>query len=162
MFYMISFHSRYSYLRYTWDITQFRVKPHYRSIMVRHFSHFTGSILSPHQSGTRRRHLMEIFSALLALCKGNPPVTGGFPSQRPVTRNFENFFDLCLNNRLNNQSRRRWSETPSHPLWRHCNGSGIPWVDLSYGSTRASAATTTKHGTSNRCTHFMGILYPEA
>ena len=30
------------------------------------------------------RHQMEIFSALLALCEGNPPVTGGFPSQRPV------------------------------------------------------------------------------
>ena len=28
-----------------------------------------------------------IFSALLALCEGNPPVTGGFPSQRTVTRN---------------------------------------------------------------------------
>ena len=26
-----------------------------------------------------------VFSALLALCEGNPPVTGGFPSQRPVT-----------------------------------------------------------------------------
>ena len=36
---------------------------------------------------------MEIFSALLALCMGNPPVTGGFPSQRPVTRNFDVFFD---------------------------------------------------------------------
>ena len=29
---------------------------------------------------------MEIFSALLALSEGNPPVTGGFPLQRPVTR----------------------------------------------------------------------------
>ena len=27
-------------------------------------------------------HGMEIFSALLALCKGNPPVTGGLPLQR--------------------------------------------------------------------------------
>ena len=32
------------------------------------------------------RHQMETFSASLALCEGNPPVTGGFPSQRPVTR----------------------------------------------------------------------------
>ena len=32
------------------------------------------------------RHQIEIFFALLALCEGNPPVTGGFPSQRPVTR----------------------------------------------------------------------------
>ena len=31
------------------------------------------------------RHQMETFSALLALCEGNSPVTGGFPSQRSVT-----------------------------------------------------------------------------
>ena len=33
-------------------------------------------------------------SAFLALCEGNPPVTGGFPSQRPVTQSFNVFF-LC-------------------------------------------------------------------
>ena len=42
-------------------------------------------------------HLMETFSALLALCEGKPPVTGWFPSQRPVMRCFDVFFDLCLN-----------------------------------------------------------------
>ena len=31
---------------------------------------------------------------LLARCEGNPPVTGGFPSQRPITRSFDVFFDL--------------------------------------------------------------------
>ena len=31
---------------------------------------------------------METFSALLALCAVNSPVTVEFPSQRPVTRNF--------------------------------------------------------------------------
>ena len=31
---------------------------------------------------------METFSALLALCEGNPTVTGGFPSQNPVTQSF--------------------------------------------------------------------------
>ena len=35
------------------------------------------------------RHQMETFSALLALCAGNSPVTGEFPSQRPVTRSFD-------------------------------------------------------------------------
>ena len=30
---------------------------------------------------------------LLALCEGNPPFTGGFPSQRPVTRSFDVFLD---------------------------------------------------------------------
>ena len=33
-----------------------------------------------------RRHQMETFSTLLALCEGNSPVTARFSSQRPVTR----------------------------------------------------------------------------
>ena len=64
---------------------------------------------------------IETFSALLSLCEGNPPVTGGFPSQRPVVRGFHNFLDLRLNKRLSRQSRRRWFETPPCSLWRHCN-----------------------------------------
>ena len=43
---------------------------------------------------------METFSALLALCAGNSPVTGEFPTQRPVTWNFDVFFVLRL--------KRRW------------------------------------------------------
>ena len=43
---------------------------------------------------------METFSALLAICAGNSPVSGEFPAQRPVTRSFDIFFDLCLNKRL--------------------------------------------------------------
>ena len=39
---------------------------------------------------------METFSALLVFCAGNSPVTGEFPAQRPVTRNFDVFFDLRL------------------------------------------------------------------
>ena len=39
------------------------------------------------------RHQMETFSALLALCVGNSP----------VTRSFDVFFDLRLNKRLNKQ-----------------------------------------------------------
>ena len=45
---------------------------------------------------------MESFSALLAIRAGKSPVTGEFPSHRPVTRNFDIFFDLRLNKRLNN------------------------------------------------------------
>ena len=37
---------------------------------------------------------METFSALLAICAGNSPVTGEFPAQMPVTRSFDVFFDL--------------------------------------------------------------------
>ena len=64
---------------------------------------------------------METFSALLALCAGNSSVTSEFPSQRPVTRNFDAFFELRLNKRLSKQSRRWWFETLSHSLCRHRN-----------------------------------------
>ena len=64
---------------------------------------------------------METFSALLALCAGNSPVTGEFPAQRPVTRSFDVFFDLRFNKRLSKQSWGWWFETPSRSLWRHCN-----------------------------------------
>ena len=35
------------------------------------------------------RHQMETYSALLAICAGNSPVTGEFPAQRAVTRSFD-------------------------------------------------------------------------
>ena len=47
---------------------------------------------------------METFSALLAICAGNSPVTGEFPAQRPVTRSFDVSFDLRLNELLSKQS----------------------------------------------------------
>ena len=50
---------------------------------------------------------METSFALLARCAGKSPVTGEFPSQRPVTRSFDVFFDLRLNKRLSEHLRRR-------------------------------------------------------
>ena len=47
---------------------------------------------------------METFSALLAICVGNSPVTGEFPAQKSVTRSFDVFFDLRLNKGLSKQS----------------------------------------------------------
>ena len=67
------------------------------------------------------RHQIETFSALLALCAGNSPITSEFHSQRPVTRSFDAFFDLCLNKRMSKQSWDWRFETPSRSLWRHCN-----------------------------------------
>ena len=67
------------------------------------------------------RHKMETFSALLALCAGNSPITGEFLAQRPVTWSFGVYFDLFLNKWLSKQSWGWWFETPSRPLWRHCN-----------------------------------------
>ena len=41
---------------------------------------------------------METFSASLAICAGNLPAPGEFRAQRPVTRSFDVFFDLCVLN----------------------------------------------------------------
>ena len=55
------------------------------------------------------RHQMETFSALLALCVGQ-------------WRGALMFSLICtLNKRFSKQSWGWWFETPSRPLWRHCN-----------------------------------------
>ena len=69
-------------------------------------------------------HQMETFSVLLALCAGNSPVTGEFPSQRPVKWSFDVFFNLRLNKRLSKPSWGWWFETSSRSLWRHTNEIG--------------------------------------
>ena len=56
---------------------------------------------------------METFSALLAICVGNSPVPSEFPTQMPVTRSFDVFFDLRLNKRLSKQWWGWWFETLS-------------------------------------------------
>ena len=52
---------------------------------------------------------------------GNSPVSGEFPSKRPVRRFFDIFFHMLLNKRLNKQSWGWWFVTPSRSLWRHSN-----------------------------------------
>ena len=54
-------------------------------------------------------------------------VAGESPTQRPVTRGFDVFFDLCLNKRLSKQSWGWWFETPSRRLWHHCNVTAALW-----------------------------------
>ena len=56
------------------------------------------------------RHQRRTFSEWLALCTGNLLVTGEFPSQNPVTRNFDVFFDMRLNQQWSKQWRHRWFE----------------------------------------------------
>ena len=85
------------------------------------------STMTSWHGNTWWRHQMETFSALLAICAGNSPVPGEFPTQRPVTRSFDVFFDLRLNKRLSKQSWGWWFETPSRPLWRHRNDFPRNW-----------------------------------
>ena len=51
---------------------------------------------------------METVSALLFFCEGNPPVMGGFSSQMDSYVGFDDFFDISLNKRLNNESPVIW------------------------------------------------------
>ena len=54
---------------------------------------------------------IETFAVLLVLREGNLPVTSGFPSQKPLMRNFDALFALRLNKRL---SRRNPGDLRSH------------------------------------------------
>ena len=67
------------------------------------------------------RHQVGTFSALLAICAGNSPVPGEFPTQRPVTRSFDVYLDLSRDKRLSKQLWGWWFETLWPPLWRHRN-----------------------------------------
>ena len=62
--------------------------------------------------------------------RGNSPVTGEFPAQWLVTRGLNIFFDLRQNKWLSKQSRRRWFDTPSRSLWRHCSMNFNPILTL--------------------------------
>ena len=62
----------------------------------------------------------NIFRVTGPLC-GEFTGPGEFPTQRPVTRSFDEFFDLRLNKRLSKQPWGWWFETPSWSLWRQCN-----------------------------------------
>ena len=66
-------------------------------------------------------HQMETFSALLAICAENSPVPGEFPTQRPMMRSFDVFFDRRPNKGLSKQWQGWWFEMQSSPLWRHSN-----------------------------------------
>ena len=84
---------------------------------------------------------MEIFSVSLALSEGNPPVTGGFPSQRPVTRSFDFVFDLRLNKESNQDAddfRRHdviiiWQPKPlQYPKYREISWSLVSYYEWYY------------------------------
>ena len=70
------------------------------------------------------RHQMETFSALLAICAGNSPVSGEFPGGTKASDAELWCFFLCA--RLSKHSRGWWFETLSHPLWRHRNVQYFP------------------------------------
>ena len=100
------------------------------------------------------RNQMDTLSALLAICARNSPVTVEFSAQRPVTRSFDVLFDLRLNKRLSKPWWGWWFETPSGPLWCHCNDQkivihGRPYMILSL--TRYLCVALTHHRRQLNC-----------
>ena len=88
------------------------------------------------------RHQMDTFSALLAICAGNSPAPGEFPTQRPVTRSFDVFFDLHPNKRLSKQWWGWWFETPPCRLRRHRNVLSFVNTDMAHvGNDRWNSST---------------------
>ena len=59
---------------------------------------------------------------------GNSPVTGDFPSQRPITRSFDVFFDLSK------QLWGWWFEMQSYWLWSHCHDHCNDWLNRRHGN----------------------------
>ena len=66
----------------------------------------------------------NIFRVTGPLC-GEFTGPGEFPTQRPVTRSFDVFFDLRLNKLLSKQWWGWWFETLSWSLWRQCD---VTWT----------------------------------
>ena len=64
---------------------------------------------------------------------GNSPVTGEFPSHRPVTRSFDAFFDLRLNKRLSKQPRRHSAHYDVTVMWLYVPNSD-PVIRAAVGS----------------------------
>ena len=80
-----------------------------------------------HQHYRRRHHHNDLIWIYVMMTSSNgnvfrvSPVTGEFPAQRPVTRSFDDFFHLHLNEWLSKHWWDWWYKTPSRLLWRHCN-----------------------------------------
>ena len=92
----------------------------------------------------------NIFRVTGPLC-GEFTGPGKFPTQRPVTRTFDVFFDLRLNKRLSKQPWEWWFETPSWSLWRQCNGHHL--------LERFSVKCETKHGHLHTRNYFQNVHY---
>ena len=108
---------------------------------------------STNYRGTWWGHQMEAFSALLAVCAGNSPVTGEFPTQRPVTQSFGVSLICALNKRLSEQTWGWWFETPVRPLWRHCNDLSA----LRLGITRRKIRSSRKIKANQWCDVYKSV-----
>ena len=103
----------------------------------------------------------NIFRVTGPLC-GEFTGPGEFPTQRPVTRSFDVFFDLRLNKRLSKQPWGWWFETLSWSLWRQCNvfGDTVSNTHTSFAPNGCFSQATLKNPDPLKC--MEGCLYVEA
>ena len=92
----------------------------------------------------------NIFRVTGHLC-GEFTGPGEFPTQRPVTRSFDAFFDLRLNKRLSKQPWGWW--LPSWPLWRQCNEMRCVMIPPS------EKVRSSKHKLEFLCWFYLKIIY---
>ena len=81
------------------------------------FDPFSSKLLSTFMMTSSNGNIFRVTGPLCGEFTG----PGEFPTQRPVTRSFDVFFDLRLNKRLSKHSWGWWFETLSWSLWRHHN-----------------------------------------
>ena len=93
------------------------------------------------------------FSALQALCEGNPPVTDECPSQRPVMQWFDIFFDSSL--LLLHHSSFQWFEA----LWRSCDITVVKWQSITWAKDDDPVHLRHILMTSVRCLSVWGCTY---
>ena len=91
---------------------------------------------------------METFSALLAICAGNSPVTGEFTAQRPVTRNFEFFICAWTNDWVNNRE--------AGDLRRHCAHYD---VTVMFSCEQKSFSCLFRHQSPVHCSCLSKLIY---
>ena len=70
---------------------------------------------------SRWRHQMETFFCVTGRLCGEFTGHRWIPTQRPMRRSFDVFFDLWLNKRSSKHSWGWWCETPWRSLWRQFN-----------------------------------------
>ena len=106
----------------------------------------TSDVISTRETVARRYHGDVItwnhFPRYWPFVRGNSPVTGEFPAQRPVARGFV-FFDLRMHKRLGNQWWNRWFETPWYPLWRQYNDDKSQCGDVKMGAIASQITSLT-------------------
>ena len=126
---------RYSYI--TWNIW-FKVK------QCSNFTIGTFKLVKRQPAFQTDQHISERPHDMMTSSNGNIfRVTGHlcgeftgpseFPTQRPVTRRFDVFFDPRLNKQLSKQSWGWWFEALSRPSWRHRNDNR--WIQLYFHVT---------------------------